>query len=356
MENIIKRKSSLDGLRAISIFMVLYDHAFRPKFIHFGTLGVTVFFIISSYLIVGLLIRDVDNNKFSLKNFYFKRVLRIFPAYYFYLLILAIVLLLLKIFNWNQFWRAPLFLVNYQPRSDWFFPQWFVGHSWSLAVEEQFYILIAILFYFVNKQLLNKQRLLYILIIIVFLSPLIRVVYLYFTFIPDLLRGSIHRSFETVADSLAIGGIIAIAESSIIKNKWFTYFKNKTLPLIIIILLLMLSNSSELVLKYGLKIRYFYNFLGLTIINICIGLIMMIYVYYSNENRIAKFLNHKIMVTIGLWSYSIYLWQQIWLYSWNFSVFYKFLGIFVCAVLSYYFIEIPFLRIRDNYLKNNKNV
>ncbi|MFM9987010.1 acyltransferase family protein [Flavobacterium sp.] len=347
------RRPSLDGLRAISIFMVIYDHAFRPELIHFGTLGVTVFYIISSYLIVGMLLRDVEKNRFSINTFYFKRILRIFPAYYFYLLVLAIILLSLEIFKWSQFWRAPLFLVNYQPRSSWTFPQWFVGHTWSLAVEEQFYILIAILFFFVNKQVLNKQKLLYILIFIVCITPFIRVSYLYFNGIPDILKGSLHRSFETVADSLAIGGIIAIIENFIINKKIFHFFKNKTIIFITFILVLMILDSSLVVGKLGLKPRYLYNLVGLTIINICIGLVMMLYVHFPKDNNIAKLLNHKIMVTIGLWSYSIYLWQQLWLYSWNFSIYYKFIGILICSVLSYYFIELPFLKIRDNYLRKN---
>lgn len=351
----VERIHSLDGFRAISIFFVVYDHAFRPQLINLGYLGVNMFFIISSYLIIQILLKDIERNKFNVKTFYFKRAFRIFPAYYAYLLFLFLFLNFLSIFKWEQFWRAPVFLVNYQPRSSWGFPQWFVGHSWSLAVEEQFYILIALLFMFVNKRCLSKKKLLLLFLGIVFFVPLIRVSYLYFNFIPEILKGSNHRSFETIADSLAVGGILAIIGNSIQHKKWFVFFKGKALFLLLIILCLMILNSSYVVSLYGLKPRYFYNLAGLTIINICIGLIIMIYVHFPKESIVSRFLNHRIMITIGLWSYSIYLWQQIWLYSWGFPLIFKFFGILCCSIGSYYLIEKPFLTLRDTILKKNEN-
>ena len=146
----IHRIPSLDGLLAISILLVLVSHSFGGirTYLDLGNLGVRMFFIISSYLIAGILYRDVIKNRFSLKTFYFKRLMRTFPAFYFYLAILAVVLLITDHFDWSQFWRAPVYLENYHPRNSWTQNQWFTGHTWSLAVEEQFYLLIALLFGF----------------------------------------------------------------------------------------------------------------------------------------------------------------------------------------------------------------
>ncbi len=351
---ISKRIPSLDGIRALSIFFVIYDHAFRPSLINVGYLGVNIFFIISSYLIIQILLRDIEKDRFSVKMFYFKRFFRIFPAYYIYLIVLFLILIFLNIFKCSQFWRAPLFLVNYQPRSDWEFPQWFVGHTWSLAVEEQFYILIAVLFMFVNKKVLKKEKLITIFMVIILIVPIIRTSYLFFDFIPDILKGSNHRSFETVADALAIGGILAINGRTIQSQKWFQFFRNKIIFLFLIILLIMVLNSSEIVEMFGLKIRYLYNLLGLSIINICIGIIIMLFINFPKDSIITRLLNHKVMITIGLWSYSIYLWQQIWLYSWDFPLIIKLVGIIGCATGSYYCIEIPFLRWRDSLLNENE--
>ncbi|SHJ00248.1 acyltransferase family protein [Flavobacterium terrae] len=351
------RIPSLDGLRAISILMVVFGHAFHIGNLNIANLGVRIFFVISAYLIVGILLRDVDKGQFSIKTFYFKRFSRTFPAFYFYLLIVYVVLQFLDLFEWEQFWRAPVYLENYHPRSLWNDKQWFVGHTWSLAVEEQFYVLIALLFLFLNKKILSKRHLILVFISIVLLVPLIRVSYLYFTFIPDILAGSIHRSFETVADSLAIGGIMAIFPSQKIKaSKYFLYFKNKIAGLILIILLCQLMNSSFVVSLLGLKIRYLYNLIGLTVINSCIGLILLLSIHFPSDSFFTRFLNCRFMVVIGLWSYSIYLWQQIWLYSWDFPLIFKFIGILICSVISYYCIETKFLAWRDTFLKRNENI
>lgn len=98
---VINRIPSLDGLRAVSILMVVFGHAFRGcfKLIDIANLGVRIFFIISAYLIVGILYRDVKSNTFSIKTFYFKRLVRTFPAFYTYLIIVFIVLVSLNFFD-----------------------------------------------------------------------------------------------------------------------------------------------------------------------------------------------------------------------------------------------------------------
>lgn len=349
----IKRIDSLDGLRAMSILLVLFSHAFKPTLINFGNLGVRVFFLISSYLIVGILYRDVVKNTFSLKTFYFKRISRTFPAFYIYLIAVYILLKTLNIFNWEQFWRAPIYLANYKSRSDWQFQEWFVGHSWSLAVEEQFYVFISVLFFLFYKKIINQKKLIQILMIVLLVSPILRVSYLYFDFFPKVLKGSVNFNFETVADVLALGSIAALLEQEIISKKWFVFFKNKIYILLMVIFLLMMFNSSLFVQYFGLKIRYFYNLFGISIVNISLTIILLIVLNFSSS-RIFNFLNNKIMITIGLWSYSIYLWQQVWLYSWDMPLIVKFLGIVTCSVASYYLIEKPFLSLRYAILKKNE--
>lgn len=355
MEKILNNRiPSLDGLRAISILMVVFGHAFKGyfKLIDIANLGVRIFFIISAYLIVGILYRDVNANKFSIKTFYFKRLIRTFPAFYVYLIVVVIVLMYFKMFQWEQFWRAPIYLENYHPRSLWNNNQWFVGHTWSLAVEEQFYVLIALMFMLFNKKVISYNQIFKIFFAIILIAPLIRVSYLFVQTIPNVFRGSLHRSFETVADSLAMGGILAlIAKEKIFNSKVFKYLKNKILVLILMLFLFQMLNSSLLVEIFGLKIRYFYNFLGLTIINCIIVLLIFILINIDKASKFYIFFNNPILKTIGLWSYSIYLWQQIWLYSWNIPLYLKFIGIISSSVISYYLIEKKFLSWRDEYLK-----
>lgn len=143
---------SLNGLRAISIIMVIIHHYIflykgSSKYFYFlGPLGVDIFFVISGFLITTLCIREkIETGDLSLKNFYIRRVLRILPVAYLYI----IVILILNYFvGFNvaliNLLTAALFLTNisYFQRVKF---DWMVAHFWSVSVEEQFYILFPVL-------------------------------------------------------------------------------------------------------------------------------------------------------------------------------------------------------------------
>jgi len=355
--NLIHRIPSLDGIRGLSILMVVFGHAFRSYFhlIDIANLGVRIFFIISAYLIVTILKNNIINGKFSLKKFYFKRIMRTFPAFYFYIFCIYILLSWLDIFDLSQFWRAPVYLENYHSRSLWESQQWFVGHSWSLAVEEQFYILVSLLFFMVNKNKITLKRANFIFLLLFFISPLLRASFFLFDFYPDVMIGSIHRSFETVVDSIAIGGIMALTPFKIIqKNKIVNYFKNKTFIMFLLVLGIQFLNSVFVREIFGLKVRFIYNLFGLSIINISLAIIIFNSISRYNSSIFKKALNTKTLSYIGLLSYSIYLWQQVWLYEWNIPLALKFTGIIFSALISYYLIEKPFLNFRNKVLLKYK--
>src|SRR4051812_33530313 len=142
------RIPSLDGLRAISIAFVLFAHlagtrnfpASRVvgKIVDFGALGVHVFFVISGYLITRLLLEELERRqRISLGRFYLRRTLRIFPPYYAFILALVAA----QALGWLQLasrdvMHAMTYTSNYYLERS-----WFTGHTWSLSVEEQFYLL-----------------------------------------------------------------------------------------------------------------------------------------------------------------------------------------------------------------------
>lgn len=142
------RLSSLDGLRAISIALVIFEHLRRTRgytlgdlnayFGDYGRLGVTVFFVISGFLITTLLLRERERRgSISLKGFYLRRAVRIFPAF---LAFMAFIIVAHEM-GWIQLNRYDLvsaftYTVNYHPGRS-----WYIGHLWSLSVEEQFYLL-----------------------------------------------------------------------------------------------------------------------------------------------------------------------------------------------------------------------
>jgi peptidoglycan/LPS O-acetylase OafA/YrhL len=149
------RLRELDGWRAVSVLLVILSHLgayqyqrfvsphvhLAATFANFGPLGVKVFFVISGFVICRLLILEEKRyGDVSLKGFYIRRAFRILPPLYLYLLLLSLLLAAgLIVESWGAIRSAALFLYDIVPArpADWRF---FVGHTWSLAVEEQFYL------------------------------------------------------------------------------------------------------------------------------------------------------------------------------------------------------------------------
>jgi peptidoglycan/LPS O-acetylase OafA/YrhL len=134
-----RRISSLDGLRALAVLIVFVAHAAHEGRLA-GYVGVEVFFVLSGYLITGLLLREHDTtDDISLRRFYIRRLLRLYPA----LIVMVIgATVLAEHYHWGRpRWDAPaaLFYVTdfYNDFHDYFSP---FLHTWSLAVEEQFYL------------------------------------------------------------------------------------------------------------------------------------------------------------------------------------------------------------------------
>jgi len=204
---------SLDGMRAISILLVIAGHSTQhfgrwikipgPTYILFAHTGVSVFFVISGFLITSLLLKELDEaGTISLKRFYLRRAFRIFPPFYLYLGIIF-VLTVAGIFQVPL--RAFFFAATYT--SNYYFGGGgaFVGlqHLWSLCVEEQFYLLWpAVLL------LLGKRRATYCAIFLIFISPLSRVL-TYFVLAPQH-RAMVDRMFHSSIDTIMFGCLIAL--------------------------------------------------------------------------------------------------------------------------------------------------
>lgn len=169
------RDEALDGIRGIAILLVLVFHCYglpargQPSLFWFNALteslwlGVDLFFVLSGFLITRILIQTRDDPHYF-RNFYARRALRIFPAYY---LVLAVVLLVLPRLNdtvaaaqldrwqwWFVFYGQNIAIVSEQMR---LFPWEGVNHFWSLAVEEQFYLIWPLLVYATPRKLLSRM-------------------------------------------------------------------------------------------------------------------------------------------------------------------------------------------------------
>jgi len=154
-------RADIDGLRALAVLPVVFFHARLGPFTG-GFVGVDVFFVISGFLITQLIVADVDRDRFSLRHFYERRVRRLFPALFAMLAValLAAALLFLPA-DFRTFGRnvvgATLFVSNI---FFWLQSNYFDGpaeikpllHTWSLAVEEQFYIVFPLLLVWLLKR------------------------------------------------------------------------------------------------------------------------------------------------------------------------------------------------------------
>jgi peptidoglycan/LPS O-acetylase OafA/YrhL len=207
----LRKMPQLDGLRAIAVLLVVWSH-WWPDYAHiFGThlgrLGVQLFFVLSGYLISGILIdsslRDVEGTQkwFVLRQFYIRRFLRIFPIYY---LILGLnVLLNVPVFRDTWPWHAA-YLSNFHI---WVFGigEGYGAHLWSLSVEEQFYLFWPMLMLFLPK----KSRPYFIVPLIVG-APLFRFVFGLMHWGKD--PGLVFVLTPASLDSLGLGALLAYVE------------------------------------------------------------------------------------------------------------------------------------------------
>jgi peptidoglycan/LPS O-acetylase OafA/YrhL len=322
------RIPSLDGARAISIGLVIVAHLELVRYVpglwrlDMGNLGVRVFFVISGFIITTLLLTELHRaGSVSLVSFFRRRIFRILPAYYIFL---GIVMLLAAFrggaATWTTVWPATIFV------SDYVTVPLVVSHTWSLAVEEQFYVLWPALFLF------GLRKSYFGCIAILFVAPLFRL-------LADigLWPTDPRYAFECVADSLAVGCLLAILRDRLWDNSVYRKFVSSPLsllPLLAAIILIAVEQDKGAI----------YETAGLSTLNVGIAIALDRYMRVPGS-MIGRLLNLAPIVWLGFLSYSLYLWQQVFAWA-PLPTFLKLLFMLGCAALSYYAIERPFQRLR----------
>lgn len=323
-----QRIPSLDGCRAIAILLVLVWHLSfsKPEFLKVafdgGTLGVFIFFVISGFLITTLLLREREKTQsISLQGFYTRRFFRIFPPLFVFLVGTGILGKLgLADANGRSLLFSLSFLRNYHPGT-----HRILQHLWSLSVEEQFYLLWPFMFTYLPRKTVNR-----LLIGVVVAVPLIRLAAQYW------LGGQGVWHTERVADGLAWGCLVAINQNELRANRLYQWFSHSYGALILPCLIVAAAYTYPPMLYEGL---------GKSTIFVCVALAIDIVILRSNSLA-GKTLNFAPLAWIGKLSYSLYLWQQVFLivkrenqpYAW----FPLNLGLaFTAALISYYLVEKP---------------
>jgi len=327
----------LDGLRAVSILLVLAGHIAGTRhayslagFLRFGDfahLGVRVFFVISGFLITTLLIAEHKKTEtVSIRGFYFRRTLRIFPAFYFFLLVIAACSRFgLITLSKGDLLHGLTYTINYDSQRS-----WWVGHIWSLSVEEQFYLLwpATIVVFGLRRAFLGALG-------IVLLAPVLRVAFLqYWRTAP------VGDWFPTTADSIATGCLLAACMHYFeLRAPWRKV--TRYWPVFAALALLLNVKASG-----RLSAGMFE-----TLINVCIA-VCIAHFSTTTEGLAARVLNWRPAVFIGVLSYSLYLWQQPFLNRYSSSFLCSFpvnlVLVFSVALACHYAVEKPFLALRSS--------
>ncbi|RWY57352.1 acyltransferase family protein [Mucilaginibacter gilvus] len=332
---------SLNGIRGIAVILVVLAHAFDlqyrglANFIYIGSLGVNMFFVLSGFLITTLCIKEkVITGTLSLKNFYIRRALRILPVAYLYIaLIIALNYILNLNISWLNILSSAFFAADFSYFKKLSF-HWNLGHFWSLAVEEQFYFIFPV---FIKKKFAVFVAL---VMFILFVLPVI--LYLQSAnILPNsgLLYALTH--FLVKFQAISLGCFF-----SVLCFKGYLNF-GKLRPFITVICLVIIFW-----IKYDdfFSLKAVFSNLFLSVLT---GFIIVNSIYQATDITFKVF-NFKPLATIGILSYSIYIWQQLFVSNdpkfWPSSYPINFLFIAIVPCLSYYYYESFFLRLKTKFM------
>jgi peptidoglycan/LPS O-acetylase OafA/YrhL len=334
---------SLGGMRAISILLVVVAHcldrATTPQlyawFGHGGNYGVRVFFVISGFLITTLLLREYDKTgSISLRDFYIRRALRIFPAFYIFVAVIWALSALGHIhLKPGDLLHSLTYTMNYHMDRS-----WYLNHIWSLSVEEQFYLLWPL-----TLMLVKPEKGVKVVLGVLLAVPLIRVV-MYFGF--DASGTMLARHFQAVADALGAGCLLALLFNRLGASSRYQRWVASPYSLLLAAILMVLPVA-------GYKIHQaLYYVPGQTVANIGIALLLDRVIRRPGDFP-GPWLNTRPMEFIGAISYSMYLWQELFLdrevpgmqipFPMNAIL------TFAASVASYYLIEQQFLKLKGRF-------
>lgn len=347
----------LNGLRAISIIFVLLAHWTNTgnmpeqlktvlRLLIDGSVGVRMFFEISGFLISYLLLKEYHQyGRINFGQFYLRRFLRLFPVFYSYLLVILLLKLsgVITIDAWNIV-CALLYVENFKFMK----VNWLVGHSWSLAVEEQFYLIWPAVFKYVQQVSFRY------VIIVLALGSFMRSFYYKYT---DISRFFL-APFLMHADFLLIGCILGILYFQ--KSKLLNLAASlKAGHLLVTVLLIWFFTLME---YHPVWDKLFIPTSGTVV---AAGVATVLVYTIQTQGRLTAALDRSWVDFTGRLSYSLYVWQQLFLggtrlfiprFQWLTEYPQNMVFVWVATLLSYLFIERPFLRLKEHLSGRGSNV
>jgi peptidoglycan/LPS O-acetylase OafA/YrhL len=331
---------SLDGVRAISIWMVLLAHASStpgfpklPSWLPDGDMGVRIFYVLSGFLITLVLLREESHtSRISLINFYRRRFVRILPVYWLFLGVVSL-LWLIGIYHLHRADIIRPLTFSFMPGID-HQRNWITLHTWTLTVEEHFYLIwpISLVLLATNIRRLSA------LSVVLLLMPILRIwIYSHPT------KLWMMMTILGQADMLGWGCFLSIVwhyhhEVVLSIVRWR--------PIIGRIIAIVAIQFSPTYLKQAFRhditwsVPFALSIQAIAIAYLIVSVIEVRGIVYS-------LLNRRLMIWMGILSYSLYIWQQMFLgnatgtwRAWErFPL--NMLCVFSAAVLSYYLVERP---------------
>lgn len=347
---------SLDGLRGLAALMVVAAHSPElnipllgkvlkaiPSIFYFGYLGVDIFFVMSGFLITRILLVEKRNDNLSIKTFFLKRALRILPLYY----LVVITCSIIYGFKGDSI-ASLLYISNYYFSFN--LESSPLRHTWSLSVEQHFYILWPFLIKFFPSKI-KIENLFYGVIAFTIIVTIATSIF----FPSDLASALIYRGTQYRMLSLVAGAVIAVH----LNNEKSTYFFKRST-------LIILFSSGCLIVLLRLILTKVYHLdyveaplasVGFSIISTAI-VMLAIKIDRSKEYNKNNFLDTKFMMYLGKISYGLYLIHFVIFYACNISHDQKIesvrvdyyiailVGVFIISHISYFFFELPVIKLK----------
>jgi len=367
---------ALDGLRGMAALMIVWHHfmQFTPvhekwlahfaRFFGFAWSGVDLFFVLSGFLITGILVDSKSRNHYF-RTFYGRRILRIFPLYYGVLVLVLLIAPRVGI----QTGVAPsshIFFWTYTSNFYFAYGGWqanYLSHLWTLAIEEQFYLVWPLVIFFATR----LERLRFGLLAAFFSVSLLRCI-LYFSGINF---STLYLSTETHCDALLLGGYLALSIRSGVPGALKGLRPNRWVALSFAVLAFFILNGDGLFpgWDHAPLILFSQNMIMLPLLAVLF--VWLIHAATKNAvGRVSRFFSHPALRWLGKYSYALYVLHvplaflilrpampgisSVPLLA-EFELFFLYFGVSIAAAfLSWHFYEKHFLRLKRYFQSGPK--
>lgn len=336
---------SLDGMRAIAAWTVVFYHLgvdWMP-----GSQAVLLFFVLSGFLITWLLLDEEERRgDISLRAFYIRRSLRIFPPFYGYWLASIVAMTVMhQPLQWPVMWASFFYVSNWY-HAFYGVPGSAVSHCWSLGLEEQYYLLWPLAFFWLGKHKRRRHIWVGVVIVAVWIHRLearhrgVSLDYIY-------------HALDTRADHVLVGTWLALALRAG-KLRWLMHWFERAPWLLAVNVGLLgwqLAHDGSQILggMFGI---------GFLVEPVLFALLIVQLVMHAHR-PLVRWLDHPVFARLGLLSYSTYLWHQLPVagirklfpdWPMPMKIFVAVVVVLSVAHASYYLLERPFLRWKDRLM------